>query len=268
MLLTVSSLLARLRNPEHTGRNRCVPCTVVNLAVAALAAVAVGFEWPLGGAAVFLVAAAVVALRGYLVPGTPTLTKRYLSVRDLRWFGKDRAADRPPTEPPNVNPEQFLLDRGVVHPCAACDDLCLDAEFDDAWRSAATELDPELPAETVAPLVDDDPGEVATIQGRNGFYVEGDDYRYQWVSSGALLVDMAADQVFTDRPADWKGLPLAHRLTVLQGLRAFLAVCLLCGGDVRFGTETVQSCCRSTDVVAVTCEDCDERFMELDVEST
>lgn len=268
MPLIVSSLRSRLRNPEHTGENRCVPCTVANLAIGAVASIVVGFEWPLVGTALFLVAAAVVVVRGYLVPGTPTVTNRYLPERVLRWFDKERTVDRSATESPDLNPEQFLRDRAVVHPCADGDDLCLDNGFADAWRSVAAELDPKLPAETVAPLVDDAPGRVATVQGRNGFYVEGEDYRYQWVSRGALLVDVAADRVLTDRLADWEGRPLAHRLTVLQGLRAFLTTCPLCGGDVRFGTDTVQSCCRSTEVVAVTCEDCDERFMELDVDST
>lgn len=270
---SVPSAFDRVRNPEHTGDNRCLPCTAVNIALAAVAAVAVGSVRPLAGIAVFLVAAAAIAVRGYLVPRTPMLTKRYLPERVLAWFGKTQPTDASPEEtepsqrepPDDLDPEQFLVEHGIVQPCERGDDLCLSDDIADRWHSTAADIDSDLPDGAAARLVDADPESASTVQGRNGFYLDIGDTRYRWVSCGALVADVAGNRVLTDRLAGWTSVPLVHRLTVLRGLRTFLEACPLCGGDVRFGTETVESCCRSTEVVAVTCEDCTERFMELDV---
>jgi len=82
-------LVTSLRNPEHTGENRCVPCTVVNVVISAAVALVVGvaLATPVGLVALAVCLAAVY-LRGYLVPGTPTLTTRYLPDRVLALFDK------------------------------------------------------------------------------------------------------------------------------------------------------------------------------------
>lgn len=72
------SPLDRLRHPEYTGENRCIPCTLVNAGIALVAAGIVGWFNPIVGAAILATAAIVIYFRGYLVPGTPTLTERYL----------------------------------------------------------------------------------------------------------------------------------------------------------------------------------------------
>jgi hypothetical protein len=48
----------------------------------------------------------------------------------------------------------------------------------------------------------------------------------------------------------------------LSGLRLFVETCPVCDGRVSIGEETVESCCRSYDVVAVACDDCDARLLE------
>ncbi len=78
-----------LGQPEYTGENRCEPCTVLNLAIAAVLGSIVARKSRLGGLFAVGVSIALIYLRGYLVPGTPTLTKRHLPPEVLRWFGKD-----------------------------------------------------------------------------------------------------------------------------------------------------------------------------------
>lgn len=78
-----------LKQPEYTGENRCEPCTVLNLGIAAVVSTAIARKSRLGGLLAAGVSIALIYLRGYLVPGTPTLTKRYLPPEVLRWFGKD-----------------------------------------------------------------------------------------------------------------------------------------------------------------------------------
>ncbi|WP_226004849.1 hypothetical protein [Natrinema salinisoli] len=78
-----------LKQPEYTGENRCEPCTVLNLVIAAVVGSLIARKSRLGGLLAITVSVALIYLRGYLVPGTPTLTKRYLPPEVLRWFGKE-----------------------------------------------------------------------------------------------------------------------------------------------------------------------------------
>ncbi|GAB7017374.1 hypothetical protein [Halostagnicola bangensis] len=82
------SILEALRQPEYTGENRCEPCTVLNLAIGAVLSVLVARKSKIAGLFTAVVSIAAIYLRGYLVPGTPTLTKRYLPQTVLEWFGK------------------------------------------------------------------------------------------------------------------------------------------------------------------------------------
>ncbi len=82
-----------LKQPEYTGENRCLPCTVVNLAIAAVVGWLVARRNRVAGVLAVGISVALIYLRGYLVPGTPTLTKRYLPASVLRAFGKEPKPD-------------------------------------------------------------------------------------------------------------------------------------------------------------------------------
>lgn len=92
--------LDRLRQPEYTGENRCLPCTLLNVAIAVLLAVSIAAPtWLAAGTAPAAVAGALtigislgtIAIRGYLVPGTPRLTETHLPDWVRRRF-HDRSA--------------------------------------------------------------------------------------------------------------------------------------------------------------------------------
>lgn len=83
-----SSPLDAFREPEYTGENRCVPCTAINVALAVALTAASAVLGPVAALAVFAGSMASIYFRGYLVPGTPELTKRYLPDRVLALFGK------------------------------------------------------------------------------------------------------------------------------------------------------------------------------------
>ncbi|ELY55555.1 hypothetical protein [Natronolimnohabitans innermongolicus] len=82
-------IVDELKQPEYTGENRCEPCTILNLAIAAIVGSLIARKTKLGGLLAVGFSIALIYLRGYLVPGTPTLTKRYLPPAVLRWFGKE-----------------------------------------------------------------------------------------------------------------------------------------------------------------------------------
>ncbi|MFC4986428.1 MULTISPECIES: hypothetical protein [Saliphagus] len=93
MRARASELIDALRRPEYVGENRCLPCTVVNVAVAlagsALVARSRNRRGRLFATGTLAGSLATIYLRGYLVPGTPELTKRYLPERVLAAFGKE-----------------------------------------------------------------------------------------------------------------------------------------------------------------------------------
>lgn len=86
------TVIKTLRQPEYTGENRCKPCTLLNLTIAVILSSVIARKSKLGGALAIGVSIAHIYLRGYLVPGTPTVTKRYLPPAVLRWFGKKPGA--------------------------------------------------------------------------------------------------------------------------------------------------------------------------------
>jgi len=299
----LGSLVTRLHRPEYTGENRCLPCTVLNVGIASVGAtllgawlVAAGYETAAVGVAtgVLAVSLAAIWLRGYLVPGTPTLTKRYLPASVLAAFGKtpegspegiaadsdaetgadagaaataeaegdaaaaaDGAVER-------VDPEALLERAGAIEPCRG-DDRCLTDEFERAWHAEIDAAgDDRGPALEAIGLED---GDVTTKELGNAFAVSIDGRRVgSWESRPAFEADLAAATLLADRLPEWASLSARDRGQVCNGLRIFLETCPDCGSPVSFGTETVESCCTSRTVAAVTCDDCEARVFESPVD--
>ncbi|WP_135304171.1 hypothetical protein [Haloarcula amylovorans] len=267
-----SSPLARIRNPEHTGENRCLPCTAVNLVIAvALSGLAALVAVELA-AAVAVVSVAAIALRGYLVPGTPRLTKQYLPERVLRAFGKDTTS----TEPDDfdtlekvrnhrenaVDADAFLAEEGIV--TGEGEDRELTDEFVAAAgdqldaRSERTDL-----RDPLAHAFEVEPDDVTVERGDHPSVTVGHRIR-EWPSQSALSVDVAAHEALTEWTDRWSDVPLEQRVNMLETIRSQWPVCPACGGRVE-GTSDVQtSCCGVHEVLAVACVDCGERLAELD----
>ncbi|WP_200532054.1 hypothetical protein [Halorubrum sp. LN27] len=296
--------LDRLRRPEYTGENRCLPCTVVNVAIAAAGSAAVGALVAVElGALVFVAALAAVWLRGYLVPGTPELTKRHLPERVLRLFGKGRDTGPPPV----IDAESYLLSADVVVETADGSDLAFAPAFESAWRTHLAALrdaadagfgdagfgdaggtaDADRDDDSPAGLAPDGtrpaaPADVAALARLTGLDEEGDDLSLRWrgdaafahaaderighwESRSAFLADVAADRALTATLDDWASLPLASRSGVLGALRLFVERCPTCDGPVQLEERVVESCCSSYEVVAGRCTACDARLFEIDL---
>jgi len=295
----MSTRVDALKQSEYTGENRCTPCTVVNVCIAAVLSVAAGWLVPLLGVAVFGLSLLAIYFRGYLVPGTPTLTKQYFADRVLALFDKapesnstggfvpasedgastgtsvsaddgDSTTDAPASETgapdPDVVPEQLLADLGVVEPCEAVDDLCLTDDFERSWLDVtAKHRDGITDPAFLAPLFDADAQGIETNESEDSVAIQATGIgRQRWTSEGALLADAAANELLLAEHGRWAALDPHQRLPILKALRSFLPVCPLCDGEIRMGNETVESCCRSWEVVAVACTDCETRYLEVD----
>ena len=293
--MAAGGVFDRLRQPEYTGENRCLPCTGVNLVIAAVLTVAVGAGAVAAGAtgpqafaagvAVFACAAGAVYLRGYLVPGTPWLTETYFPDWVLRWFDKDtttttvgppgtadatgesaETADATGPGPGEEDVEATLQRLGAIEECVDSADLCLTGGFRSAWRERMADARArEMPRADLAGLLNADPDEVSVGDRGDAFEARIDGMLAgQWESRAALLADVTAAAALRERVADWESVPVADRGQLLEGLRIFLDRCPACDGPVALGEDVVESCCRSVDVVTVTCEDCGARLFEVE----
>ncbi|MFC4405848.1 hypothetical protein [Haloarchaeobius iranensis] len=258
------SFVDQLRRPEYTGENRCIPCTVTNLGIAGVLSAGAFLLSPALAAGVALLSATAIYLRGYLVPGTPELTKRYFPARLLALFDEGPAG----FDAGSFAVESELLRAAAVVP--AGDDLNLDPAFAAAWYAEMETLTDRASQRTALAALTELDVEALRLDARPGRFVAWYDGEWigQWESRSAFVADVAAAPVVAARLDDWETMPVAYRSELLAGLRLFLDRCPTCGGDVAFGTDVVESCCRSYDVVAANCVDCDARLFEVPLDES
>lgn len=271
---TVSKIVDTARNPEYTGENRCVPCTVVNVTIAVLlATVLVAVAWPIDpaiaaatGMAVLVVGLGATYLRGYVVPGTPTVTRRYFPDWLLRWFDK-RPEPGLGTDTAAPEPETVLIDAGAIDECDREDDLCLTDGFQSAWQREMEEIRGAGAEDHVlASVLGVEEDALGVREYGDAFAVHADGRRVgQWESRAALIADLAAARALGRRYAAWDAMDVAHQGRVLYGLRIFLKACPACGTPVNPGMETTKSCCREIEVVAIECDECGSRLLEREL---
>ena len=275
MQSALANTLDRIRKPEYTGENRCTPCTILNvlIAVGLAAAVAVAMGSTAVGAAIIVAAAVLIYLRGYLVPGTPTITQKFFPDSILRWFDKDPAIETDlESNKDIVNPEYddittLLDDSGVVEDCAEDDDLCLTDSFGETWWRRIREFrDEDTTLDHLAAVLEVDPDELDIEEGPDGgrFNVtfEGDRIG-GWNSRAAFLADLAAEPTLAEWIDDWEALGDHQRTRTIASLRAFLESCPDCEGALTPVENTVKSCCSSSIVtVEVDCQDCGARVFD------
>jgi len=290
----LSRVLGRFRQPEYTGENRCIPCTGVNVAIAAVLSVVVGIVAPPAGVAVFVLSVLAIYLRGYLVPGTPTFTKRYFPDWLLAKFDKapagygvepgvdgdglEATAESESSEQgadddsilsvgDRMTPEQALREANIVEPCADTDDLCLVEDARTEWHERMAEIEDGSRRHQVARMLGADSETLAVTTGEPTDHVvvriEGR-LAARWESEAALIADLAGSAMLASRLEVWDDLSVDKQSQFAGGLRAFLETCPTCGGAISIDAETVESCCRSYEVYAITCDDCGARLLEVD----
>ncbi len=262
-----SAIHDRLRNPAATGENRCLPCTAVNLLLAGALAGAGWSYWPPGGLAVGVVSLGLIVFRGSLVPGTPTLTKRYLPDRILAFFDHGSPGTGTGVDP-DAEVTGTLRAAGVVVDDPRTGDLALTQAFAAALGDRVLVQPRGAEADQVAGLLDVDPERVSVVTHGNALTARLDGrVAGQWESRVAFYTDIAANEELGERYGPWSSLPLATRSGVLGAVRLCLERCPVCGGRVRLGGDVVESCCRTYAVVAGTCDGCGARLSETRVDT-
>ncbi len=268
-----SSLIDAIRRPEYTGSNRCLPCTVVNSLIAVAASTIAAMTMSVGvGTAVLAVCGAAIYLRGYLVPGTPTLTKRYLPDRVHRLFGThhvkpegDGATAAPAidtgrrdAEEGYTNAGEALQGEGVVTECPDADDLCIDPEFRDAWRHRIAGLREDgAGVERLAAHLDIDPRALAFEDREREYAVTYHGDRVDgWPSRAAFLADMGVEPTLSEWCSGWESYDPELRTQIIGSLRAFLERCPACDTALETSESAWESCCREGTDVTISCTAC------------
>ena len=297
------SLFRSLRREEHTGENRCLPCTVVNVAIAVALAGVLAFVALELAVLVFLASLLAIYLRGYLVPGTPTLTKRYLPHRVLAMFDK-HPDESDPTEQWEtlqkleeyernaVEPEEFLRDIGAIEPCDEPAGICYTDAFEQTLRAAldefAVDADENRPSSagdsadthstghihassfaidvgTLGDIYDVDPSDIEVQERESPAITVGRRVR-KWPSGEVLALDAATHSALKKQSERWETVPQKQRIEILQELRALAESCPGCGGAIVTSNEVVESCCAEYEVVAIRCGECGAHLLERDPE--
>lgn len=252
--MTASDVTGRLQRSEYTGENRCVPCTVVNLLIAAALAVGLAFVTAslVVSLIVFAASVAVIYLRGYLVPGTPTLTKRYFPTWFLAAFGKEVVSTDFEGRTTDTDTEnESLLTANVV---TRDDDVTLTDEFRESWTERMRAVaDRRIEPTDVAPLFD---ATSVSQHGEQSFVVDGRK-SVRWGSKAALVADLAADGLLRERTSHWTTLDITRRESVRMGLRLCLETCPTCGGPLAVEETRIDPCCQKPHLSAQSvCDDC------------
>lgn len=257
-------LLDRLREPAYTGENRCIPCTLANTGIAAAVAGVLWVAWrPSVATLAFVVFLLAIYLRGYLVPGTPTLTKRYFPDAVLALFDPPQASG---VEDPPADLERILHDAGILTHCPDREDLCLSEDFKWEWHEEIDHVrSRDLSRDILADLLGVESTAIHFQRHGEAYVLFVENQRVgTWESEAAFYADVAGATIIPEWTANWGALSPETRSSLLAGLRLFLENCPACGGVVELGEDTVESCCRTIDVFAVTCTDCGSRLLEVE----
>jgi len=257
-----------IRRPDHTGENRCWPCTSVNLGLVGLAALWLyRRDRRLAGLATAVVGVAAVTVRGYVVPYTPQFAPRLVEVLPLPGdiFEKDADTDMAErasltgTEPDGTTVLRELSTAGAVE--AEGDLIRPTPAVDSRWRD---EMDC-LAAEPLDALARDAARTVPTVDAAET-YVDGDD---EWLVVDGLLVarPVAIAELAAYRALDEAVAEQPIRLAGARAFRMFLDSCPACGSGLV--ESSAVSCCggytdpqtKPEDVLV--CPSCEQRLFTL-----
>jgi len=259
--------LDTLRRPEYTGSRRCWPCTILNLGLVGLASLVLARRNRQLSARAAAVGVAAVALRGYVVPYTPTLAPKLLALSPLPTdsFGPHGAtAERPSLAGTDLDGETVyrrLVAAGAVEVSGETVRPADDVEA--AWHDEMDRL-AALPLETLAVEADDLAPASATA------YEDGDG---EWllVDGGELVArPVAVAELAAARALGGVVEETELRLAGAGAFPMFLERCPVCESEL--AESSTVSCCgghtgpRETPSDVLHCPTCRQRVYTFPAE--
>lgn len=253
--MSIRNAVTWLRQPEYTGVNRCFFCTLLNLCIGGVLAGIVTVGWtPILGVAVFAFSCICIYFRGYLVPGTPTITKWYFPPWIRRHFGTESAFDNRSEQSSQTGQlgKQLFTNSVLIRDG---DEVTVMAEARSEWTNRMTTItEHEIELDDLRTLFD---AEAVTRHGDRSFVIDGNK-SVRWGSNAAVIADIAADELLRERLSSWSTININRRQSILRGLRLCLDACPSCGGSLAIDEQRVDPCCDRPHLVAQSvCTNCD-----------
>ncbi|MFD1514156.1 hypothetical protein [Halomarina rubra] len=263
--MDTSAVIARVRQPEYIGENRCGPCTVINgVIVGVCALVLAALTTPAIGLVAFSLGGVVIYLRGYLIPGTPALTKRYFPPWLLGVFGKAPSVESDVSTRGSTQTGKPLVDAGIL--LDTPDGPMLAADVQEEWNERTSALlEGGIDSDAVAEAFD-----AATVSqlGETSFVLDGTS-SMQWGSTETLAADVAGATLLNERVKAWSEFDRDRRRNTLRALRLCLERCPACEATLALETERVDPCCQKPHrLAAAVCEDCGAMVADVAVVDT
>lgn len=260
----------RFRRPEYTGENRCIPCTVVNSIIAVGVTGVLTTLNPILGICSVVASAILLYYRGYLIPGAPTITKRYMPDRVLEMFGKEPILTTPGFIEPNnerfddtteFNTLSLLLRHGVIQPTDDGEDIELTTVFKETFPEVNSD-DPISRAEAVFQSHFQD----LSIDGQSDVpYLinTADTVLLSWTSETALRIDAQSAQALDNFVPNTEALNKNEYFSLLQSIRALREICPKCGDVIRFTQQERETCCQTYTANVLSCDSCGDTLLEV-----
>ncbi|WP_331233511.1 hypothetical protein [Natronorarus salvus] len=256
------------KTPGYVGENRCLPCTAVNLALVAVAALALARRSRVGALSVGLLGTALVWTRGYIVPYTPRFAPWLVSFLPVDPFHRESgpgsigALDDADGEAVLA----ALAEAGVVR--LGEDRVTLDPAFEEHWVAEMGALrslsDRALADELAGDLDGVDGVEVLSVAGDVRFALGERGLPGTFVSRPVAIAELAAIRTL-GRVAPT--IEESTRAAATRPLRGFLERCPAC--ECSLSERPVTGCCggrdpRSLPEAEVVCPACDRRLFVVD----
>ncbi|MWV40393.1 hypothetical protein [Natrialba sp. INN-245] len=255
--------LERLRQPEYTGTNRCLPCTVLNLVITAAVGALVAVVSIPAAIGVVAICVAVISLRGYLVPGTPELTRRYVPAGILRAIGKQPDGGAVDTQAASGEAlVEFCLEAGILE--GDGDDVFLTEDFRRTWNERIEAVRDQDERAVLADVFDSEP-ESLTVEVNNEWFVvyRNGEKLTHWRSTAAFVADVAADRALAAWTDEWQTFDQQQRGQILGRLRIMLLDCPLC--DHALDVRQTTGCCPGEEAIVADCPGCGTTVFESSV---
>ncbi len=284
--------LENIRKPAYTGKNRCSPCTIINVLTAVIIGGIVAKKSRRAGQLFFIAALVLIYFRGYLIPGTPTFTKRYLPAEILRLFGKESTVptrsglrgsefssksdansqetaigENTNTIVEGANVNEVLLELGIIEPCEDQKDVCLSDTFAQTWSRELESLE-TLSSSVVLDAFNLPERDISIVNQDTGCRVETEDTLVgTWPSKTALAVDVSAIRALEESHPEWHDLDVSRQSELLSGIRLFVPECPQTGGPVSVDEGTIETCCQEYSVIKLVCESNGEVISEHPIDN-
>lgn len=286
---TIVGDFERIKNPNHTGENRCFPCTVLNLLIIIGVGLLIGVFQIYLGFAFTIIGIVVIYFRGYLVPYTPLITEYLFLDRLVGHFTRSHSATSNSTygsktngdtdqslvetefetiqqlnryRENKVDPALFLHDCGILE----CVDTSGNWQFSNGIIGDIDQHIQEYRSNLISLSTFEEffdvPRDHLELKNREYPVIRVNRRIWKWPTRSALIIDLALEKTIREYTSEWEALPLRQRMEILESFRPLYAKCPLCSADLELTEHMHESCCRSAKVHQLRCAECGECITE------